>query len=147
MLIENKTILYVYWEHLKQKFHKFQFCIHKPVTIQWYMQMYTLLYNAISSESTITMFFSFAVISVAVFFMITWLSRPKKKKKSTKTVQAIPVMEFYTSVIKVLFLPSMWISAILCFFSLIKMRKQDKSAQILRSITSSYFDFFDAVGN
>jgi len=53
------------------------------------------------------MFFSFAVISVAVFFMITWLSRPKKKKKSTKTVQAIPVMEFYTSVIKVLFLPSM----------------------------------------
>lgn len=48
------------------------------------MQTYTLLYNAISSESTITMFFSFAVISVAVFFMITWLSRPKKKKKKHK---------------------------------------------------------------
>lgn len=67
------------------------------------------------------------------------------KKKVIQNLETILVMKFF--VILVLFLPSMWISAILCFFSRIKIRKQDKSAQILRSITSSYFDFFEAVGN
>lgn len=88
------------------------------------------------------------ILQLLLFLLFSWSLRyPDLKKIDIQNLETLLVTKFRASVIKILFLPSMWISAILCFFSLIKTRKQDKSAQILRSITSSYFDFFDAVGN
>lgn len=65
----------------------------------------TFLYNAFSSESTILMFFNFAVTSVAAFFMITWLSRPQKQ--DIQNPYTIVLTKFCAFVIEVLFLPSM----------------------------------------
>lgn len=70
--------------------------------------MHTFLYRAVSSESTIMMFFNFAVTSVAAFFMITWLSRPHKTNK--KDIEHVETIQLQSSVplgLKVWFLPSM----------------------------------------